>query len=128
VVRAPILTALLVAAAGCGGPSPDGEAVSGRVAFRGEPLADGVVSFVPAEGKLPPVMARVARGTFRLHTRPGAYRVEVSASREKAGPNTSGMKAGPREEVIPERYNRRSTLAATVTAGGPNDFAFDLTD
>jgi hypothetical protein len=101
--RAPLTALVLVLLAA--GPSaadekkPTGE-VTGRIAFRGQPLPTGTVALHPAQGK--PITAQVQPdGTFRLEKVPvGEMAVTVEATKDGrplmpaqyADPKKSGLK------------------------------------
>jgi hypothetical protein len=111
-------------AAGCSG---DGLVTStGTVTCDGRPLADGAISFHPLEAGAAPQGSRVVAGAYRIRGRPGRQRVEIVASRPRAGAAelTPGMR--PLEQFLPSRYNSTSQLGAEVTARGRNVFNFDL--
>lgn len=99
---------------------------AGRVTFDGQPLADGSISFCPFDKTVAPQGGRIQGGRFQLRCHPGKHRVEILASRPKAGAVeiTPGMT--PQEQYIPARYNDASSLEAEVTPQGPNEFTFEL--
>ena len=126
------LLALVAAlAAGCrDGPSVGD--VRGEVTLDGRPLDEGVVRFVPLDGKTPTASALIAEGKFSERVPVGSHRVEISAPRLPKGIASSRqMKRGTvdegaaLEELIPQRYNARSELKADVTRG-TNQVRFDL--
>ena len=141
-VRHVLLGAWLAMAAvmttGCGGGSTDGlprQAVSGEVKLDGQPLADGMITFIPAGIEGPPVGAPIEAGAFSVPTRdgpiPGSHRVEVyrrkPTGRTTQDPSDPTMPIEEQYETIPDRYNVKSELKADVVAGGDNSFMFDLT-
>src|SRR5215210_5318730 len=127
VVTAAALAALLAGSAGCGGQKfvP----VSGRVTLDGQPLANAVVSFLPAaqDGSVtaagPGSMAVTDdRGEFALKVVPGRT---TGGLRVAVTPNNPD---GPyRGTPIPARYNTATTLRFTVPPGGTAEANFDLT-
>ena len=113
--------------AGCGNtkskPSP--VAVSGTVKLDGKPLPEGTVTFrIAATGEFQSVP--VKDGTFGGQAPAGECQVEVSSYTVKVYDPT-GMKSEVKENIIPKRFNAETKLTATVTPGGPNQFAFDVT-
>jgi hypothetical protein len=133
---------------GCGDNSHGLAPVSGTVLYNGQPLANAVVGFVPAEGG-----GRGANGTtdkngnYRLTTFQsddgalvGKHRVVVGATEKSEKPKMpdgdvpqeGGMpgKQEPRKLLSPARYMNYDTsgLTADVVAGKKNVFDFDLTD
>jgi len=143
------MTIAAVGLAGCGGSTmPKVYPATGTVTWKGEPLADATVSFVPSVGA--PSDGRTdAQGKFTIMTngmpgaRAGACKVTVS---KFAGAGGSSLAASKPEDMIkmyekkkgevdkaeiPAKYGRPDTsgLAAEVTTdGAKNVFTFDLKD
>ncbi len=113
-----------VLAIGCG----DGrQPVQGTVTFDGQPVPDGTISFVPIDPALGPDAGRIENGRFHLVAKPGPKRVEIRASRPVQSPDPRDPDAANlREDYIPRRYNAETELTAEVTAGGSNEFPFEL--
>jgi hypothetical protein len=118
-------------AAGCSGGLPLGD-VRGEVTFDDRPLDEGVVRFVPLDGKTPTASALIEKGKFSERVPVGSHRVEISSPKLPKGINSAKeMKRGTvdegvaLEELIPERYNSRSELKAEVKRG-TNVVRFDL--
>ncbi len=121
----PVLLLAMLSTLGCGGPNEDLQSVTGSVTFEGQPLDDGRILFTPEQPSAAPVMAVVDQGQFTLELPPGAYRVEIDASR--IAPNQEGLDGLPSYvSYIPARYNQQSELTATVTSGGSNHLTFQL--
>lgn len=116
---------LALGLAGCGPSGPTTYAVSGRVTFDGEPIADGYITFAPAVRGEAPAAAPIKAGAYRLRTTAGEKRVSVQASKF-VGPENPVMGLRAREQYIPDRYNLETTLTAGVTADGANEFDFAL--
>jgi hypothetical protein len=123
------LMILTLAAVGCGGgPVP----VSGTVRLDGEPVTGHIV-FVPVDEKRPKRGGPIEGGTYNVPAArgplPGPYKVEVY-SRKRTGKKIPGpdpeQTAEETIEIIPEKYNRDSTLTVTFLPG-TNSFDFDLT-
>ena len=139
-----------VGLAGCGGSTmPKIYPATGTVTWKGEPLADATVSFVPSVGA--PSDGRTdAQGKFTIMTngmpgaRAGACKVTVS---KFAGAGGSSPAASKPEDMIkmyekkkkgegekgeiPAKFGRPDTsgLSAEVTTeGAKNVFTFDLKD
>ena len=136
--------------AGCGGSTmPKVYPATGTVTWKGEPLADATVSFVPSVGA-PSDGKTDAQGKFTIMTngkpgaRAGACKVTVSkfagaAPSMPAAPKPEDMmkmyekkKKGEVEKgEIPAKFGRPDTsgLSAEVTTeGAKNVFTFDLKD
>jgi hypothetical protein len=131
-----IVASVLVAGCG-GGDSLPREAVSGTVKFDGAPLKSGMIQFQPTSaGETQAGVAPIIDGRYTVDRSnglvPGRYQVIVTgilappeAPKNEMPGDTRPPKA-PAKEVIPEKYNARSELAAQVTKEGPNTFDFDL--
>jgi hypothetical protein len=132
-----LLLLTLVSASGCGG---DGrQAVWGTVSFRGEPLDNAVIEFVPVAG--PGGRAAPARSGADIHggkysipkkqgLAPGKYRVLISkgiqqeATGEAAPAPAAGK--GPSLDSIPRKYNEGSKQIVEVKEGEKNEFDFSI--
>lgn len=123
---------------GCSGPKI--VPVSGVVTLNGEPLPNATVTFQPARqgdniNPGPGSMANTdARGAFTLKVVgedvPGAYvgkhRVEIAAYVREKG--DAGRERGEAmRNLVPRRYNDKSTLTFEVPPGGTSEANFDLT-
>jgi hypothetical protein len=133
------LAAGLIAAVviGCGGPArpavPFGK-VKGRVTWYGRPLANAHVVFEPETGR-PSYGLTSESGEYELLYKEqpwgaivGRHRVRITTGRVEL--NGGGSTADEKNEIIvaeilPEKFNVASTLAATV-AEGNNTINFDL--
>ena len=127
------------ALAGCGSADgPQRAAVSGSVSVNGQPLASGVIRFVPTgQTKGPAAVAPVTNGTYELPEAEGpvvgTHRVEIEASGhvgfelddESAYAQMFQQGRALPKNPVPEEFNRHSKLSANVDAAGPNrhDFA-----
>jgi hypothetical protein len=103
--------------------------VSGEVTVDGQPLASGVMQFLPEAGDAPSEASRVADGKFSAKLQRTKYAVQIYAPREAktaAKLDENGPGGGPTmEETLPPRYNLRSELKLDVT-GPKNDVRFEL--
>ncbi len=137
-----LLVALVVS--GCGAGRPKTVKVTGTVTYRGQPLEGARVMFNCAGGR-PASATTDASGRFKLETfgsEDGAVLGDhtVTVSKYVAIPGSAAPGAGqddmrspgapPVRQAVPARYTTPGTspLKASVTAQGPNDFTFDLTD
>lgn len=124
-----LLTAGCLVAAGCG-PADSRVAVEGSVTLDGRPLAEGQVIFVPNEKSLGAEGAAIAAGRFTIRVHPGPHRVEiVSMAREERPVPAGGL---PEQGItfrnlVPSRYNEKSTLTADVAPAGSSRLDFELT-
>ena len=121
-----VAASLVALIAGCGKPST-GE-VSGKVTFRGEPVASGTIAFVGADGHVTSGM--IEGGTYRLAKVPlGPARITVFAAPasmpivplEMIKKGTAPPPRPPQKKraPIPTRYQdaRQSGLTYTVIPG-----------
>ncbi|WP_435018056.1 hypothetical protein TA3x_005696 [Tundrisphaera sp. TA3] len=132
---------LAVASSGCGMAGSDDlprEAISGKVTLDGQPLAQGVIQFLPAsrnEGIAGG--ATIEAGSYSVPRAqglvPGQYRVTINSVKDggasQAAPADSPgpiVAAEVPKELLPPKYNAQSDLVAKVQAGQANQFDFDL--
>ena len=125
------VAALALVIAGCGGTTelPTGR-VKGKVTLDGKPLEAGRITFDATDGTSP-IDIEIKAGEYDGKVPTGPKTVRVQAFKMVDMPK-NGM-TGPlydkqvEQNYIPERYNIKSALKADVTAGGPNEFKFDVT-
>jgi hypothetical protein len=108
--------------------------VTGTVTYRGKPVEDAGVSFMP-KGMRPASARTDASGRFQLMTFVGtdgaaAGEHVVCISKLIPAPSTKDDPYKMAVNVLPKRYGNplETPLKATVSAKGPNDFSFDLAD
>jgi hypothetical protein len=132
-----ILVLAVGLAAGCS--SDDGlprESISGKVTLDSQPLASGVIQFIPAEkdsaaggggGQITGGKFSIAREQGLV---PGKYNVAINAAakteRTKPAQVGGGKMSDLAKELIPAEYNSETKLTAEVKKGGGNDFTFEL--
>lgn len=117
--RVVLCCVLATLACGCGGgePGPPRRVVTGKATFDGQPIAEGEVRFVPVEGSDNPASgAAIRAGSYTANglggVPIGSYRVEIRAY--QADPQADD---GGKLQVIPDKYNKKSTLSLSVTEG-----------
>jgi hypothetical protein len=110
------------------------QTVEGVVTLDGQPLPDGYIAFVPETGtKGPGAGARIEGGKFAVDDAnklfEGVYRVEITAKGETRVKTVdgSGRRRNAEGQILPARYNTKSTLTAEVKRKQANEFSFDLT-
>jgi hypothetical protein len=125
--------ACVIVLAGCGGNTGGRLAVSGRVNFKGAPLANGVIELVSQDGSQQSG-ATITKGDFSVPANkglpPGKYIVRISAAEESgaapAGPPGPEGMTQKTKNLIPAEYNVNSTKTVEVVSGKRNHFEFDL--
>jgi hypothetical protein len=144
VVRSATALILVLVVVGCGSGDPLGVGVSGIVTYKGKPIKDGVIAFIPMDGTNGPTGgANIDDGKYAIPRRgalaPGKYRVEIRAFEETGKETTKSaqqsqmfgrpvekVSAAPevseelqrikmeKKNVIPDRYNANSELTNTL--------------
>ncbi|MDY3561384.1 hypothetical protein R5W23_002661 [Gemmata sp. JC673] len=130
-IRAAGLFLFLAALAGCGG---GGASVEGTVTFNGEPVEEGGINFVPADGKGTKMGAEIKNGKYAVPSdrgaQPGNYKVEVYWNKKTGRTLTdtadTGAKTSETKQVIPEQFNTKTTLTADLKGGSNAAVNFDL--
>lgn len=126
---------MVVAIFGCTSGSDDRyERVpaSGSVMFKGEPVVDGQIRFVPQQGtKAPVVIEAIRDGEYATENSGGIpvgrYRIEIRAY-DPSVPVPKTPDDRPRPQLLPAKWNKQSKLDLVVESG-QEDIArdFDLT-
>src|SRR5262249_31616436 len=129
-----LLASAGVALSGCGDRSDGRRAVSGTVLFKGKPLDQGRILFLPlSKGLATQSGAGITNGTYEIPRAqglvPGRYRVSISSGDGKTPDGPTGALPGPSgnfssKEQIPPQYNLDSKLEVEVKSDGPNKFDF----
>jgi hypothetical protein len=96
--------------------------VSGTVTFDGQPVLNGVVTFVKSEGDLIREGAIIKEGAFKATLPPGEYRIELSAQKVVGKRKQKGFDGKDEEveltaELFPESYNSKTTLTKKIEPG-----------
>jgi len=120
---------LLLPSVGCNsGEYSDLGKVTGQVTMDGQPLAKSLVRFAPESGRTA-MGVTDEQGNYELiyvrdvrGAEPGKYQVEITTWFR---PETIEDSYKKRVEKIPAKYNKRSTLTATVEQG-ENQIDFHL--
>jgi hypothetical protein len=126
---AAIAAALLIAVAGCG--TGNQLPVRGKVTVDGTSLANGTISFQPAEGTAARSSGTMIRdGNYDIPAArglpPGKYLVTVQAFKE-TGRMLSDPQGGKRPEFGPMAFTEKQPMEVTIAAGKDNVFDFTLT-
>ena len=139
-----LLTTLLIAVSvGCGGSGPRTASVVGTVTYRGKPVANADVSFMPMDASGRPATGRTdAEGRFALGTFessdgaiPGTYQIGIIARGPPRPPKPGEVGSGmpgemmPGDPTIPVKYFAPDTsgLMHEVTRG-KNSVPLELKD
>ena len=100
---------------GCGrGSGLDRVTVSGKVSYRGKPVPDGMIAFVPIKDTRGPTSSAIIKdGDYQVVAAGGVplgtHRVEIQAFRPlaKRPERPQGLlRHEGREQYLPEKYNR----------------------
>jgi hypothetical protein len=122
-----------IALAGCGDSGPRLTRVTGTVTYKGSPVRDGNISFVPEDGAEGAGGTLDAQGRYTLSTvktgdgiRAGTYKVRVAAY--QSPPLMNDPNSG--KPAVPRKYfdAQTSDLTATVREGADQVLDFELKD
>jgi hypothetical protein len=123
----------VVAWLGCADPSGGREPVSGEVRFRGQPLDQGTIQFIPSEEQDTTSGGMISEGKYTVEKvkglKPGKYTVVISSGdpREPAPPGElPGAPFPVAKERIPAEYNRATKQEVEIKKGGPNKLDFTI--
>ena len=116
-----LVTSLGIVGAGCGSDSDiDRVLVSGKVTYTSQPMADGMIRFVPAKGsRLPISGGSITEGEYKITMRGGvpvgSHRVEIRSFRElpKPYPDMPDVMV-PKEQLLPKKFNKQSELQREI--------------
>jgi hypothetical protein len=134
-----LVSLAVLACAGCGkSKNPQGRLpFSGTVTLDGQPLTGGHLNFEPQGGQATQSGGMIKDGKFDVTEEagaaPGLYSVAIFSG---AAPLPAGVIPGSPEadvaalqgpgELVPPKYNVRTTLTADVKPGEENVFSFEL--
>jgi hypothetical protein len=122
----------LLACVGCDS-GPRRMAVSGNVTWKGAPLKDGTISFIPLTTGTQSGTG-ISEGKYSISREqglsPGMYRVSINSpdGMTPIDPNTPPGPSGnfASKERIPSDFNENSKHEVEVTASGQNRFDFKI--
>ena len=124
---------LMVPWLGCADPSGGREAVSGDIRFKGEPLDQGTIQFIPTEEQDTTSGGMIHEGRYTVEKmkglKPGKYKVVISSGDPKESAPPGELPGAPfpvAKERLPTEYNRASKQEVEVKKGGPNKFDFAI--
>jgi hypothetical protein len=109
-----LLLALFLIGCGAGDGAVE---VAGDVTLDGKPIEEGVIHFMPVDGKSRTTSTFIRGGRFQTRVPPGKQRVEISSV--QARPVRPGQDADSATggEIVPAKYNTKSELQADVNRG-----------
>jgi hypothetical protein len=130
-----LLFACAIAAIGCSRSGPQSVTVTGDVVYRGKPVEDASILFVPVKNRTA-VGRTDDQGRFTLKAfvaNDGSESDEQVICVAKMIDDPRAKKSNPvhrKMSILPHRYSTpvQSPLRATVTSHGTNEFHFELTD
>jgi len=122
-VRLLILAAFGVALAGCDSGSKLYHVV-GDVTWQGDPVTDGNINFLPENGNVHPVTAKIVNGKFDARVPAGKMKVEIFADKDLG--YSEAMHQNVKTRLIPEEYNSLSKLTFDVQTNDSNRADFHL--
>jgi len=120
-----MVTLSLLSAIGCGEGGPARAAVQGTVTWKGLPIENGKISFIPQNGG-PEAIATIVNGKYQLPESEGpaigSNRISIMGLRilgpQEAGPpHPPGTMIEATEQYIPNEYNNSSTLSTEIQVG-----------
>ena len=124
--RCPIWLPLVLVLAGCGNATPT---VTGLVTIDGQAVAQGAIVFIRNDGERAREGGGIVEGRYQSRMPAGTYKVEVNAPTVvgKRRDDTYGqaVEVNVTEELIPERYNKKTELRAEIKSGG-NELNWEL--
>jgi len=123
------LVAMIAMVSGCSGNrngEPQRFHIGGNVTFSDAPVPYGVIEFIPANDEsLPSSSANIENGSYHIDRGlpEGKYRVKITGS-ETPPMEAASMDAmattPPVKELIPSKYNTKSTLELVVHSDLPH--------
>lgn len=147
---------LAIGAFGCGSGDPLGVGVSGTVSYKGVPIKEGTITFVPIGGTVSPQAgANIDDGKYSIPRRgalsPGKYRVEILAFEDSGKESSKGTQQAQmfgrplekitsdpvaadqlqkartlKKNVLPARYNTDSELTRELPDQSQFTIDFEL--
>ena len=126
---------LLVPLVGCGDSGPARYGVFGTVTFNGKPVEAGSITFLSANSKSPVAGSPITDGKYEVPEDAGLlagdYLVSISYPDPKAPPVSADQppgdsSVGQSTELLPAKYNRDTTLKATVGPDSDDELNFAL--
>lgn len=135
VVSFAALAGAMLTTVGCGDAGPPRAAVQGDVSWKGAPVEDGMISFVPQTAG-PAVTAKIVGGKYALPQEEGAilathtvqiFGIKHLGSVEAGPPLPPGTKIESTEQFIPAKFNNSSKITVDIKEGeNQHDFKLPM--
>jgi len=126
-----LIGCLAIALQGCNKKNEQFE-IRGRVAYQGQPIADGKVLFMPIDESLPQAIAKIVDGEYTTASPGGVfvgeYKVQVFGYRATGKVQDLGELYGTqeqREQYVPTKFNRETELTVEISSE-KSEYDFDL--
>ncbi len=120
--------AVMACLTGCG--RSDGlTEISGNVSYDGQPVKQGTIIFLPADGMGPTAGTLIADGRYSVKVAPGKKLVKIEGykviGQHPFSPHNPRIVVD-QEQILPPRYNTQSELTREITSGERRcDFALE---
>jgi hypothetical protein len=106
---------------------PNYPTISGKVAYNGEPVASGEISFQSVDGATPSASSIIRDGSYHVQVPPGKKKVIITGTKVTGSrPAYEGDPQSPlielTEQYLPAEYNERTTLERDVASSATLDF------
>jgi hypothetical protein len=115
--RSTLLALALVWLAGCGDGTTTTQ-VSGTIKLDGQPIEQGAITFMAADGSTPTSGGEVKDGAYSARVHAGLMRVSISSAKvvgkKKIYPTPNSPEMPITVEAVPAKYNTQTTLTLEV--------------
>jgi len=98
--------------------------IFGKISLDGTPLPTGTILLEPESGPGAPVVGEIREGEFRLKSEIGPKKVSIMSNRDTGKTGQYGEPVI--EQIVPVKFNQKSTLTTEVPLSGPAEINFDL--
>jgi hypothetical protein len=127
-----LLATLVLSGCSDGGDEPERVVVSGKVTWQKNEVKDGIIRFICDSG--PSAQGPIRDGSYLIDYKGGVpvgnCRVEVEGFEEQdikdSGSTLIAMPKKVGIQIIPQQFNRESTLRVEIAAGKINEHDFHL--
>ncbi len=135
VVSLVAFAAAMLLTLGCGDSGPPRAAVQGSVSWKGTPVEDGTINFIP-QGEGPATTAKIVAGKYAVPKEEGAilathsvqiFGIKHLGSVEAGRPHPPGTMIEGTEQFIPAKFNNASKMTVEIKEGdNQHDFALPM--